>query len=1014
MNIAEYAVKKRTFTVFATVLLAAAGVWSYFGLGRLEDPEFTVKTAVVITYYPGASALQVEQLVTDPIEAAARKLKELKHTKSYSRPGCSVVYVQILDEVRSPAVPQVWDRLRKRLGDVRLPEGAWEPILVDDFGDVYGVLYALTADGFTREELNRFARFFEKELSLVEGVGRVTIWGMRREVVYVEISASKLAALGIPPAAVVQVLQDRCSVADAGSADLDRERFRVEPGGEFESVEEIGNLTVKSAGGGLFRLRDVARIERGFLEPPERIMRFNGKPAVAIGVSVKKNGNVMLMGEAVKRRVAELLQLCPAGVQMHLVAYQPDDVAKAVDTFVVNLVEAVLIVLITLFVAMGFRSGLLIGGGLVVTILGTFVVMRLGGINLQRVSLGALIIALGMLVDNAIVVTDLMLVKLKRGADRLTAAREAVAESAMPLLGATVIAILAFLAIYISKHATGEFCASLFYVVAISLLLSWFLAVTVTPMLNFLFLKGEAEPGRDPHGGPAYRMYAGFLRFALRHRAVVLLVMFALLAAAVQGFGLVKKSFFPPSTRTELLVDYWLPEGSSITSVSADLRRLERMFDPARDPRVKSITTFVGSGPPRFYLPMEPEFPQPHYGFMLVRATSEDVRDELLADLRWTLAQAFPHAEARARKQALGVPTRFKIEARFTGPERETLRELAERAKEILRSRPESYLVTDDWRGKVKVVEPVLDEAQAARLGLSRAEMAFSLRRALEGVPVAVLREADLQMPVLVRAPAPERSDLPDLPAAPVFSARTMTRVPLAALTRGLRVRFEDGVIARRDGRRTVTVACDVRGIQASTFRDMVKEKIEAMPLPPGYTVEWGGEYEGSKESRDAIMAGVPVSGLLMLLVLVALFNALRQPLIIALTVPLASIGVTAGLLATDQPFGFMALLGAISLSGMVIKNSIVLIDKTDSVLAGGGDRFEGVVSAAVSRFRPVLMAALTTVLGMLPLYGDPFFRSMATTIMFGLTFATVLTLVVVPVFYSVLFGIRPSRSRSV
>lgn len=1029
MNLPDYAVKHKAVILFAMLLLTLGGLWSYAHLGKLEDPEFTIKTALVVTQYPGASPAEVEQQVTEVIERAVQQLGGLDHVRSISKAGLSLIHVDIRESYREDKLPQTWDELRRKVHDIRdkLPQDAKTPEVRDDFGDVYGVVLALTGDGFSYAELKEYADLLQRELLLVKDVARVETWGVQRECVNVEISRARLAELGIHPQQIIETLQRQNQVLDAGAVDLQGERIRVAPSGTFESVEEIGNLVIRSGspvesairaalppqltGYGstspeLVLLRDVATITRGYLDPPYEMMRFNGRPAIGLAISTVANGNVLTMGDAIQKRLNELIGQFPIGIEVGTVCYQADNVREAVNGFVLNLIESVVIVVGVLLVTMGLQSGLLIGSSLIFSILGTLIVLLLMGVDLQRTSLGAFIIAMGMLVDNAIVVTEGALIRLQRGEDRTKAAVQPAIDTAWPLLGATLVAILAFLPIYLSKDNTGEYCESLFIVVAISLGLSWILAMTQTPVFSYLFLHVKQEKqGTDPYAGWPYRLYRRLLETTLHHRVATLLVMAALLAASVVGFRYVDRIFFPNATRNQFMVDYWLPEGSRIQMVSEDLRRVEAYL--LQQPGVVSAATFIGGGPPRFYLPYEPELPNSSYGQIVVNVKTAADIDKLVGPVETYLKANFPQAEPRVRRFALGPTTPFEIEARFSGPDPQVLHALAEEAKRILREDPNAKDVRDDWRQQVKTLVPVYSQPRARRGQASRAEMALSLRRATSGLPVGLYRENDELLPIFVRAPENERGDVDNLPQTPVWG-QSLSSVPLEQLVRQIEVRWEDPIIHRRDRRPTLTVQCDPHGILGDDLFKRIRPRIEAIPRPAGYHLQWGGQHEKSMEAQGMVFSRLPIALLLMALIVVALFNAFRQPLIILLVLPLSMVGITAGLLLTRSPFGFLALLGALSLFGMLIKNAVVLLDQIDAEIRDGKDPYLAVVESSVSRMRPVMMASLTTVVGMFPLIWDTLFNTMAITIMSGLTFATVLTLFIVPVLYAIFFRIHP------
>ena len=1028
MNLPEYAVTHRALILFATLLLAVGGIASYSRLGRLEDPEFTIKVALVITPYPGASPEEVEQQVTEVIEKAAQELDDLERVRSLSRAGLSIVYVDIDEALRGPQLRQIWDELRNKVHDAQaaLPPGAGPSEVRDDFGDVFGVVLAVCGEGFSPAELKRHADELQRELLLVDDVAKVELWGVQHEVVELEISRARLADLGIPPQWIVDTLQRQNQVVDAGAVDVDRERLRLTPSGTFVAVEEIGDLVLRpppapaeaavspaaalGAGGdasaGLVRLRDVATIRRGYLDPPPTQMRFNGRRAIGVAVSTVSGGNVVAMGDAVAARIEELSAEFPVGLSVETVFLQGDHVREAIGGFVRSLLQSVTIVVAVLLVTMGLRSGLLIGSSLILSILGTLIVMRLMGVDLQRTSLGAFIIAMGMLVDNAIVVTEGTLIRLQRGERRFDAIVRPAVETAWPLLGATLVAIFAFLPIYLAEDDTGEYCVSLFQVVAVALTISWLLAMTQTPVFCGLFLKpNPATVGRDPYAGRVYQVYRRLLEKALHHRIFTVGVMVVLLVAAAVGFAFLDQIFFPKAARDQFMVDYWLPEGSSIHAVAEDLEAVEAFL--LNRPEVVGTATFLGAGPPRFYLPYEPELPNPSYGQVLVNVADNRDVERLIPVVEEYLREHFPQAEPRVRQFILGIPVPFEVEARFSGPDPEILRDLTSQAMAVFRSEPAAKDVRSDWRQRVKTLVPEFSQPRARRALVSRVEMALALRRVSDGLPLGHYREGDELLPIVVRAPAPERADLDNLGNVPVWGQGPQS-VPLSQVVNEIRVGFEDPVIVRRNRRRTMTAQCDPVGINAMELLARVRPRVEAIELPPGYRLEWGGEWETSQRAQAMVFSKLPAAFLLMSLVVVALFNAFRQPLIILLVLPLSLIGVTVGLLLTGQPFGFMALLGAMSLFGMLIKNAVVLLDQIDAEVSSGRDPYEAVVHSSVGRMRPVIMASLTTVVGMLPLVFDTLFGAMAITIMFGLSFATVLTLIVVPVLYSAFFRIHP------
>lgn len=1011
MKIAEYTIRKKVIALFMTFLVLGGGVFAYERLGRLEDPEFTIKMAKVITLYPGATPEEVEKEVTDILETEIQQLGQLLRITSQSMEGLSIITPEIKYEYTAAKLPQVWDELRRKVNDAqsKLPPGVIPSIVNDDFGDVYGVFFAVSGEGYSYRELKDYVDMLRREFLLVPGVAKVALWGTQQEQIFLEISRARIAQLGIPLDLIYNTIGQQNTITDAGAVAVGSEYISIQPSGEFNSVEAIGDVLIPdpTGQGRLIYVRDVAAISRGYQDPPTTVMRYNGEPAIGIGVSTVEGGNVVKMGELVQQRLKELESLTPLGIQLHAIAYQGKAVTVAIENFVVNLLEAVAIVIGVLMLFMGLRSGLIIGAILVITILATLIVMYALGITLQRISLGALIIALGMLVDNAIVITDGILVRISRGMESIEAANGIVGQTAMPLLGATVIAVLAFVPIGFSADSTGEYCRSLFTVMLISLLLSWVTAISITPLLCHLFLKPQPLPeGDDPGGSGFYKVYRGFLFFCIRVRYLTLLVTVGLLVLAVIGFGLLKPGFFPPSTQAQFMVNYWLPQGSDIRTTSADLKGIERFMLGLEG--ITGVSSFIGAGALRFQLTYTPEDTNPSYGQLIADVDDYGKIEGLAVKIYEYIKENYPDAQPVINKFELGPGSTFKIRARFSGPETTVLRALAEQAEQIMQEQGKPQVVTTDWREQVKLLVPQFSEAQARRTGIDRPHLALTLKAAFEGgAQVGLYREGNKLIPIVARPPADERRDVADINNVQIWSPVAHQAIPLRQVVSGFETRWDNGIIKRRNRMRTIEVRADAfPGELASVLLARVMPAIEAIPLPPGYKLEWGGEYEDSARAQGYIAAGIPVPALMMVVILVALFNNLRQPLVILLTVPLAIIGVTVGLLFVGEPFGFMAMLGFLSLSGMLIKSAIVLIDEINFQLHEGRDPLTAILNSGVSRLRPVAMAAATTVLGMIPLFTDPFFIGMAVTIVGGLSFATLLTLVVVPVLYATVYRV--------
>lgn len=1046
MNIAEWSIRNSVITWVIALIMTLAGYLAFNSLSRLEDPEFTIKEAKVITPYPGATAQEVEEEVTDLIERAAQKMGQLWYVESHSYRDKSLVSVKILDQYDKDGLPQVWDELRRKVNDVQgdLPPGAGPSKVVDDFGDVYGVYLAITGDGYSQKELYEFAKFLRRELLQVQDVKSIALYGEPREVIYVEMRREKMAALGISPQEIFSALGDKNTAAYAGYVRAGDARLAVNPTGEFKSEQEFASLLVSSAVDGSKQvvLGDVANITRGLQEPATNLLRYDGKPALGLAIATRSGGNVVIMGDGLYAKLDQLRPQIPLGMELNIVSMQSDAVTTAISGFTVSLLQAVAIVVLVLLFFMGLRSGLIIGAVLLITIMGTFIFMGMFDITLERISLGALIIALGMLVDNAIVVTDGMRMRMQKGEDSISAARAVVAQTAMPLLGATAIAITAFAAIGTSQDSTGEYTRSLFSVILLSLSLSWFTAVTITPLLCHQFLKVSTDgAGGDAYGSPFYQRYRAFLEVAIARRGVTLLITGLVFILAVLGFGQVKQSFFPDSTRPQFYVDVWFPEDTDISVSSRRLAAFEEALHEFEG--VTHVTTQVGGASPRFLLTYTPEQPAANFGRLLVDVDDYRQLAAITSAVQNRLETLQADARVNTRLFVLGPATGGKIQLRISGPDGDELRGLAEKARQVIQNHPNVRGFRDEWGERVKVLRPQVADSQAQKLGIDRADVATAMAYAVDGVRTGVYREGDELLPIVARAPLEERRSLFNLGQASIWSPTARQMVPLGQVATGFDVDFEDAHIWRQDRVTMLRLHFDQRSGLSSQLLADIKADVEKavgvdvngyLGLPadaaiehtgktlpvkfrdrlpikdmPGYYMAWGGENEDAVKGASAIAASIPVFFGLMVFVVILLFNSIRKTLVIWLVVPLAIVGVTVGLLAFDQPFGFMALLGFMSLAGMLIKNAIVLVDEIDTQLADGAAPVDAVVESGVSRLIPVAMAALTTILGMIPLLGDAFFVAMAVTIMFGLGFATVLTLVVVPVLYATLFNYRRS-----
>lgn len=1016
MNPAEFAIRNRliSFIVIATSLI---GGWIAFqNMPRFEDPEFTIRTAQVITQYPGASPEEVANEIADPLETAIQEMQEVKEIRSTSRSGFSEISVDIKYEF-SPSkadLQLIWTKLRNKVNDAQgnLPPGAMQSIVFDDFGDVYGLYYLLTGDGYSAKELLEYAKALRKDLLQVDGVGKVSFGGEQTEAIYVEISRERAAALGVSIQNLYSALSTQNAVVSAGDVMLGEQRIEISPSGEINSVAAIENLLVSTSNdGSTTYLRDIASVTRDYRDPPSMMIRYNGEPALAVGVSNVSGANVVKMGEAIDRKLAETEALRPIGIELHEYYHQGKIVETSVQAFAINVAMALAIVLGTLLIFMGPRSGIVIGGVLLLTIAATLATMNLAGIPMHRISLGALIIALGMLVDNAIVVTEGILVGVQRGRRKLDVAKEIVTRTKWPLLGGTLVGIIAFAPIGFAPGETAEYTGDLFWVILISLLYSWVFALTLTPLFcDLLFQEKEGADGDQAREGRFTRAFKDFVRRAIIRRRIVALGALGVFALSIWGFQFVKSGFFPASTTPQIAIDYWLPEGADISVTDRDLKTLEE-YVGALD-GVESVQTLIGGGALRYMLVYNFESQNPAYGQLLVRVDDYQRIAELMPDIQRFIDATFPNAQGKVWRFILGPGGGSKIEATFQGPDPDVLRELANEAKAIMAADGRALSIKDNWRQPVSVIEPLYSESKGRRLGVSREDFANALQTNFSGRQVGVYREADSLIPIISRAPESERRGIDGIYEIRVLSPVTGAVVPLAETMDGVGTVWRNGQIRRENRVWTIKAQSDPYPDElASDLFGRIRGPIEAIELPQGYSLKWDGEFGSSAEANESLATTIPMGLLAMVLVVVILFNALRQPLVIWLVVPLSIVGVVIGLVATGTPMEFMAILGVLSLSGLLIKNAIVLVDQMDLEIDEGKARFDAVIDSAASRVRPVMMGSMTTVLGVLPLFGDAFFRSMAVVLVFGLSFATMLTLVIVPVLYAIIFNIRPDET---
>ncbi len=1014
MNIGEYSVRNPVTAWLLVVIMVGGGILAFENMGKLEDPPFTIKSAKILTPYPGATAQEVQDEVTYVMEDAIQNLEQVKWIKmSVSRPGLSDILIDFKDEYRADDFPNIFDELRRKIQDAspNLPPGAADPIVLDDFGDVYGVYVTLTGDGYSWRDLFDTADALKKQLVLVPGVRKVVIDGVQDEVVYVDISRARMAELGISMSEITRVLESQNVVVNSGSVRVGEDYLRISPTGNFQSVQEIGELLISSNERTLIRLNDIAAITRAYKEVPTKLYYVDGKPGLSMGISMLGGENVVAVGDRLGDRLQELLPIIPVGMNMAVTYNQPKEVDTSVGGFILSVGQAVAIVIGVLLLFMGLRVGIIIGTVLLITVAGTLFIMDIYGIELQRISLGALVIALGMLVDNAIVVAEGMLVRMNAGMNAAKAASEAVGKTIWALLGGTLIGILAFSAIGLSPDSTGEFASSLFYVILISLSLSWLTAVSTTPALCRLLLQPGSgdEDAADAYAARPFQIYRGLLASAVRARWATVIGVVVLWIAALIGFGYTKSGFFPDANTPLFFVDLYTPEGTDIRSTRDDTLRVADFL--RQQPGVVQTSTVVGGPHQRFTLVYDSREPSPTYSQIIVSTERRDQIPAIQAAVSEYMTNDMPWLDPIIKALRIGPGRDAKIEARFSGPEPEVLRELAEQAKAIMREDFESKDVRDDWRNPVKVVTPVFNEQVGRQLGVTRENLGNALRYAFEGSPVGTYRDGIHLLSILVRAPDDERGDIDKMRDIQVWSPVLGRSVPAGQLISRYETTWENAVVRSRDRQLTIIASCNPTGALADPLFARVRPQVEAIELPAGYQLEWGGEYEDAARAQAGLAGALPGGILLMIITSIFLFGKLKQPTIIWLTVPLAAIGVTAGLLLVNGAFDFMSLLGALSLVGLLIKNAIVLIEEIDQQIAEGKPRFDALLDASVSRMRPVVLAAATTILGLIPLLPDVFFVNMAVTMMGGLGFATVLTLVIVPTLYAIFFGIKADET---
>jgi len=1025
-NLSEWALAHEKLVLYFIIVLAAIGVGSYVKLGQAEDPDFTMKVMVVRAIWPGASAGEVERQLTDRIEKKLQETPRLDFLRSYSKPGESTVFVFVKDSARADEIKDTWYQVRKKIGDIRgqLPAGTLGPFFNDEFGDTFGNIYALTGEGYTYAQLKEHADRIRNQLLRVRDVAKVELVGEQDERIYVEISNAKLATIGVEPAVVFAALAQQNAVAASGAFETATDRIYLRPTGALDSVASVREVPIR-ANGRLFRVGDIATVTRGFADPPQPRMRFMAREALGIAVSMVPRGDIIALGQALDAELARIQGELPVGLELGRVNDQPATVKRSVRDFTRALTEAVGIVLVVSFLSLGLRTGLIVALSIPLTLAVTFLFMYQMGIDLHKISLGALIISLGLLVDDAIISVEMMVVKMEQGWDRIRAASFAYTSTAMPMLTGTIVTAAGFLPIGLARSSTGEYTFSIFAVTTIALLVSWVVSVLFVPYLGYKLLPDFRSAGHASAGGldgpapafdemavyrsPFYRRFRRVVAWCVTRRWLVIGATLAAFALSVWGFRFVQQQFFPAASRPELVVDLRLAEGSSVHATEAQVRKLERilMSVPELRDNIDNFVSYVGSGSPRFYLPFDQQLVNANFGQFIVNTRDNEAREVVRARLFRIFEEDFTEVRARVNRLENGPPVGFPVQFRVVGEDKAVIRGIANEVAQVMRENPWMRDVSFDWEEPSRVIRLEIDQSRARVLGISSQELAQYVGTVISGQAVTTWRERDKQVDVVIRGDAAERrmvSLLKDL-AVPVGRGRTVPLAQVATLTYGM----EQGVYWRRDRLPLITVRADIRdGIQAPVVSQQVDARLASLRarLPLGYRIDVGGSIEDSARGQRSIAVVAPVMVLVMLTALMVQLQSFSRLAMVVLTAPLGLIGVTAALLAFRVPFGFVAMLGTIALAGMIMRNSVILVDQIDRDIRAGSEPGDAIADATVRRFRPIMLTAAAAVLAMIPLTRSAFYGPMAVAIMGGLVVATVLTLVFLPALYAAWFRV--------
>ena len=1010
-NLSAWAVKHQALVLFVIIAISIAGVSACAQLGRAEDPSFTIKVMVIQAFWPGATAQEMQSQVADRIEKRLQELPYFDYVKTYSRPGVTVLQLQIRDDVPGRMVPDLWYQARKKTTDSRkdLPEGVIGPVFNDEYGDVFSAIYMISGDGLSLAELKNYAETVRQRLLSVHDVSKIDIVGTVDQRIYIEYSYKKLSTLAIASTQIIESIRRQNAMAPAGFVDTGGDRVNVRVSGAFNGADAVAAVPVEDAGR-TFRLGDITDVKRGYEDPPSFLVRQQGRPAVGVVVAMADGGNVLELGTNLAAAIKELKTQIPIGVQIDQIADQPKVVEESVGEFLHSFVEALVIVLAVSFVSLGWRTGIVVAVVVPLVLAIVFVVMDAAGMKLDRVSLGALIIALGLLVDDAIIAIEMMVVKMEQGLDRIAAAGFAWTSTAFPMLTGTLVTAAGFLPVGFARSTAGEYAGGIFWVVGLALVASWFVAVIFTPYLGVKLLPKPAHvaaPGADLHTSRPHRILRSFVTWSVAHRRTVIALVIGAFALAGVGFTFLQQQFFPTSSRPELFIEVRLPEGSAIGATDAAARKAEQLL--VGDPDVQTYTTYIGAGSPRFFLALNPVLANESFALVVIMTTGAEGRERLKTKLERAVADgAVLGARVRIDRLNFGPPVGFPLQFRVTGTDPQKVREIGAEVRRIMRQNPDARDVQFDWNEQAKVISLEVDQERARVLGLTPAEISFTLQTLLAGSKIAEYREGIDLIPVVARAIPSERLNLDGF-ADLTVPTRGGVRVPISQIAR-IHYDFEDPILWRRNRDYVLTVRADVmQGVQPPTVSNAILTKLNGViaTLPAGYRIELGGAIEESNKANAALFKIFPVMFLVMLTLLMIQLQSFAKLFLVFSTAPLGLIGATTALLAFNAPFGFTALLGLIALGGMIMRNTVILVDQIDEDMRAGLSQWDAIIESTIRRTRPVVLTALAAILAMIPLSRSIFWGPMAITMMGGLLVATILTLLFLPALYAFWFRVR-------